>query len=195
MRTSGTPTAVVTGRNWARLAMAGAVLGGVALLTAACGGSGGSAPAGASSGATAPTTTSSSGQAAGSTSGTQVTATLTEYHIALSASTFAPGTYTFVAKSAGQVGHALEINGPGVSDQRTPGDLGPGQSANLTVTLSAGTYDIFCPVPGHKALGMDTEITVSGSGAGGGGAGGASQAPATTDQTTSNNGGGYGNGY
>src|SRR5437660_10009442 len=142
MRTSGTPATGVTGGNWARLAVAGAVLGGVAVLTAACG-SGGSTPSGGSSGAPAPTTTASSGQAAGSTTGTQVTATLTEYKIALSTSTFAPGTYTFVTKNAGQAGHALGIDGPGVSDQKT-GDLQPGASANLTVTLSAGTYDIYC---------------------------------------------------
>jgi plastocyanin len=173
------------------LAVSGAVLGGVALLTAACGGSGGSTPSGSSSGGSAPATTAGSGQAAGSTSGTQVTATLTEYHIALSTNTFAPGSYTFVTKNAGQVGHALEIDGPGVSDQRTPGDLAPGDSANLTVTLSAGSYDLFCPVPGHKGLGMDVKITVGGSGAG---AGGGSQAPATTQQATSNSGGG-GYGY
>jgi hypothetical protein len=115
---------------------------------------------------------------------------LTDYHIALSTSTFAPGTYTFVAKNSGQVGHALEIDGPGVSSQKTS-RIQPGQSVNLSVTLSAGTYDIFCPVPGHKGLGMDTMITVSGSGAAGGG----SQAPATTQQTTSNSGGGGYGGY
>ena len=190
MRTSGTPATGVTGRNWARLAVAGAVLGGVAVLTAACGGSGGSTPSGGSSGAPAPTTAASSGQAAGSSTGTQVTATLTEYKIALSTSSFAPGTYTFVTKNAGQVGHALEIDGPGVSGKST-GGLQPGSSANLTVTLSAGTYDVFCPVPGHKALGMDTTITVSGSGAAGGGSG----ASATTQQATSNSGGGGYGGY
>jgi plastocyanin len=191
MRTSGTPVTGVTGRNWARLAVAGAVLGGVALLTAACGGSGGSTPAGSSGSGAAPTAAASSGQAAGSSSGTQVTATLTEYHIALSTSTFAPGTYTFVTKNAGQVGHALEIDGPGISGQNTSGALQPGASANITVTLSAGTYDIFCPVPGHKSLGMDTKVTVSGSGAAGGGSG----ATATTQQTTSNSGGGGYGGY
>jgi uncharacterized cupredoxin-like copper-binding protein len=29
------------------------------------------------------------------------------------------------------------------------------------VTLKAGTYDIFCGVPGHKAEGMDVHIKVS----------------------------------
>jgi plastocyanin len=183
MRTTGTPASGITGRNWARLAVSGAVLGGVALLTAACGGSGGSTPTGGSSSCSAPTTT---GQAAGSTSGTQVTATLTEYHIALSTSTFTPGTYTFVTKNAGQVGHALEIDGPGVSSQNKTGSLQPGGSANLTVTLGAGSYDVFCPVPGHKGLGMDVTINVAGSGAGAGG--GATTQPTTT----SGSGGGYG---
>ncbi len=191
MRTSATPADGITGGNWARLTVAGAVLGGVALLTAACGGSGGSTPSGGSSGGSAPTTAASSGQSAGSTSGTQVTATLTEYKIELSSSTFAPGTYTFVTKNAGQVGHALEIDGPGLSGERT-GGLQPGSSADLTVTLSAGTYDVFCPVPGHKSLGMDTKITVSGSGAAGGGG---SQPAATTQQATSNSGGGGYGGY
>jgi uncharacterized cupredoxin-like copper-binding protein len=165
--------------------MAGAVLGGVALLTAACGSSSGSG--------STPTTAAGSGggsTSAASGAGTQVTATLTEYHIALSTQSFKPGTYTFVTKNAGQVGHALEIDGPGVNDLRTSGDLQPGASANLTVTLSAGTYDVFCPVPGHKSLGMDTKITVSGSGAG--------TAPTATSQpgtSDSSGGGGYGNGY
>ena len=51
--------------------------------------------------------------------------------------------------------------------RRTP-IAGPG-TQNLTVTLKTGTYDLFCSVPGHKALGMDTHITV---GSGGGSAGG-----------------------
>jgi len=167
--------------------MAGAVLGGVALLTAACGGASGSGSASTTTAGSGASTSSSAAAA----SGTQVTATLTEYHIALSAQTFTPGTYTFVTKNAGQVGHALEISGPGVSDQHTQG-LQPGGTADLTVTLSAGSYDVFCPVPGHKSLGMDTTITVSGSGAGGA----ATQPTTTTQPTTSaGSGGGYGGGY
>jgi len=43
--------------------------------------------------------------------------------------------------------------------------------ARVHVTLKDGTYDLYCSVPGHKALGMDTKLTVgSGGGAGGGGA-------------------------
>jgi plastocyanin len=89
-----------------------------------------------------------------------VRATETEFHIALSQTTFSPGKYTFVAVDKGQLQHNLVINGPGVSQLKTPGLLSPGQSALVTVTLAKGTYDVFCGVPGHKARGMDVHITV-----------------------------------
>ncbi len=91
-----------------------------------------------------------------------MTATETEYKITLSRTTFTPGTYTFVAKDSGHTAHALEINGPGVSNKVLAQTLQPGQSANLTVTLQAGTYEIWCPVDGHKGLGMDLKIHVAG---------------------------------
>ena len=78
----------------------------------------------------------------------------------LSSSTVKPGTYSIKAVNNGSIVHALEINGPGVSGKQTP-TISPGQSSVLTVKLVAGTYDVFCPLPGHKALGMDTKLTVS----------------------------------
>ena len=60
--------------------------------------------------------------------------------------------------------HALEITGPGLKNPSTK-NLSPGQSAKLTVTFKKGAYDIFCPVPGHKALGMNVNITVGGAAA------------------------------
>jgi plastocyanin len=109
-----------------------------------------------------------------------VSAVETEFHIALSTKRFSPGTYTFVAKNEGHVTHALEITGPGVDDVRTP-DLTPGQSAKLTVTLRAGKYDIFCPIPGHKSLGMNLNISVK---SGGG--------KSTSSSSKGASGGGYG---
>jgi uncharacterized cupredoxin-like copper-binding protein len=55
--------------------------------------------------------------------------------------------------------HAFEISGPGV-DSSTD-DIAKGSSASLTVTLRAGTYEIFCPIADHKSLGMDVHATVS----------------------------------
>ena len=108
--------------------------------------------------------TSGSGGGGGSGSGgggTKVTATETEFHIALSTSTFSAGKYTFTAVNKGQLEHSLVINGPGVNKIQTQSLLAPGQSASLTVTLSKGTYDIYCGVPGHKQQGMDVHIKVS----------------------------------
>ncbi|MEU4036245.1 copper-binding protein [Streptomyces collinus] len=92
-------------------------------------------------------------------SAVKVTVTETEFALKLSRSSFAPGTYTFVADDAGHITHALSVDGPGVRDARTP-DIGKGQKAALTVTLKKGTYDLYCPVDGHRQLGMEQHIHV-----------------------------------
>jgi uncharacterized cupredoxin-like copper-binding protein len=121
-----------------------------ALVLAACssGGGGGHAKSSGSAAAAPATGT-----------GTRVTVTETEYGLKLSRSSFAPGTYTFVADNAGHITHAVSIDGPGVEDARTK-NVQSGQTAPLTVTLKKGTYDVYCPIPGHKQLGMDQHITV-----------------------------------
>jgi uncharacterized cupredoxin-like copper-binding protein len=118
----------------------------LAAVLAGCGGgsSGGAAPAAGPAPANA----------------TTVTATETDFKIALSSASVAAGTYTFKAVNNGQVTHALEINGPGVSDKSTAG-ISPSSSASLTVTLSKGSYEIWCPVANHKAMGMDVHLTVT----------------------------------
>ena len=113
---------------------------------------------------------------------TVVKAVETDFHIALSKSTFNPGKYTFVAQNKGQVTHSLEITGPGLSNARAK-NISPGHSAKLTVTFKKGAYDIFCPIPGHKALGMNVNINV----------GGATTTSASTSKTSTGSGsGGYG---
>jgi len=115
---------------------------------------------------------------------TVVKAVETDFHIALSKSTFNPGKYTFVAQIKGQVTHSLEITGPGLSNARAK-NISPGHSAKLTVTFKKGAYDIFCPIPGHKAMGMNVNIVV-------GGAATTSSGGGTTTTSHSGPGGGYG---
>ena len=134
----------------------------VALTAAGCSSSGSPtaaapSPAAASSSA-APSSAAPSAAAGGTTA---VTATETEFHIALSTKSFSPGTYKFTAVDNGHLQHNLVINGPGVNQVKTAGLLSPGQSASVTVTLHKGSYDIYCGVPGHKAEGMNVNITVS----------------------------------
>jgi hypothetical protein len=88
-----------------------------------------------------------------------VKAVETDFHIALSRHTFGPGRYTFLTENKGHVTHALEITGPGLKSPHTK-NLSPGQNAKFTVTFKNGVYDVFCPVPGHKALGMNVNLRV-----------------------------------
>jgi uncharacterized cupredoxin-like copper-binding protein len=163
---------------------AGLLLGAVALAATACSSSGQSTTSSSAS-----STTPGSTVAAGS--GTKVTVGETEYKLALSTDSFTAGPYTFTAVNNGKIVHALEIDGPGV--HAVTGDIEPGQSASVSVQLEPGKYDVFCPIPGHKALGMNAEITVT-AGSGGGASGSASTSPSTAQSTTSSTSGG-GNGY
>lgn len=129
-----------------------------ALTMAGCSSSGSPAAAPAAPSSAAASAAAASPAAGGATA---VTATETEFHIALSKSSFSPGSYKFTAVDKGHLQHNLVINGPGVNQAKTAGLLSPGQSASVTVTLHKGSYDIFCGVPGHKAQGMNVEITVS----------------------------------
>jgi uncharacterized cupredoxin-like copper-binding protein len=130
----------------------------VAAAAAACGGGGkpptpAAPPARTSAGASSPAGPSSPGA-----TGTVVPVSETEFKIKFSPTTFRAGTYTFTAKNDGQAPHALRISGPGVT--AATGNLAPGRSANLTVTLRPGRYDLDCPVDNHAQLGMKQEITV-----------------------------------
>jgi plastocyanin len=120
------------------------------------------------------------GPAGASSKVTTVTAKETEFHIALSVKTFSPGKYVFVAENKGTITHALEITGPGLKNATTA-DLAPGKSAKLKVTLKKGKYDVFCPVPGHKAMGMNANISVGSAGT-----------KLTSTATTKASSGGYG---
>ena len=119
----------------------------VVLLAAGCGGGNGSA------GTSTPAPT-------GSAAGTKVTAAEKEYAITLDKNSFAPGVYTFEAQNQGTTPHDLTIAGPGVQQQKTQ-TIQPGQSADLTVTLQKGDYELWCSIPGHKELGMDMHIQVT----------------------------------
>ena len=90
-----------------------------------------------------------------------------------------PGTYTFRAVNEGETVHALEIEGMGIEEETE--EFGPGESAEFTVELTEpGEYELYCPVDGHRELGMDGTVTVGGAAGGGGGGGGET----TTDETT-----------
>jgi uncharacterized cupredoxin-like copper-binding protein len=77
------------------------------------------------------------------------------------------GVVQFTARNDGNVVHALEVEGPeGEAETKR---IQPGQSATLKVDLSKpGTYEMYCPVDGHKDQGMTGKVVVAGGGTGGG---------------------------
>jgi uncharacterized cupredoxin-like copper-binding protein len=129
-----------------RLTTLAAAAAAIMLWVGAC--SSGSTPSG-----TSPTAT-------GSAAGTKVTAIEKEYSITLSQTTFTPGLYTFDVQNQGTTTHNLNIKGPGVAQQSSP-DVPPGGSAQVTVTLQKGTYELWCSIDGHKDLGMNVTIQVT----------------------------------
>jgi uncharacterized cupredoxin-like copper-binding protein len=141
-----------------------ALLAPFVVVLAGCGGSsGGSKTQAAASG--------------GSGGGQTIQVKETEYKLTPSSFKVAkPGTVTFAIKNAGTMGHALEVEGNGV-EQKTS-TISAGSSAKLTVDLSKnGTYEVYCPIDGHRSLGMEAKLVVGSASAGGGGT--------TTNQTTS----------
>jgi plastocyanin len=88
----------------------------------------------------------------------------------------AGGTYTFHLTNAGEFEHALEIEGQGIDESTDI--IGGGETADVTVDLAEGEYEIFCPVGNHREMGMEGTLTVGA----GGGAGTGSDT--TEDETT-----------
>jgi uncharacterized cupredoxin-like copper-binding protein len=83
-----------------------------------------------------------------------------EFKITLPAQKVAPGKVTFEVQNAGKIQHDLVVSGPGVSTNAKTPLISPGQTAKLTVTLAAGSYTLYCSVPGHRAAGMSAKLTV-----------------------------------
>ena len=91
------------------------------------------------------------------------------------------GVVQFKVKNDGKIVHALEVEGPSGEVKTAP--IQPGKSATLNADLSkAGSYQWYCPIDSHKAMGMKGKISVAGGGSGG-------------STTTDDSGGGNSNGY
>jgi uncharacterized cupredoxin-like copper-binding protein len=126
-------------------------------------------------------TVTASGGGGGGGGGQTIQVKESEYKLTPSSFTVSkPGKVTFEVTNAGQTDHALEVEGNGVEEETET--ISPGSSAKLTVDLSKnGTYEVYCPIDGHRDMGMEAKLVVGGGSAGGGG---------TT--TNDDKGGGYG---
>lgn len=130
----------------------------------ACGGSISGSNSAAS--ASAPAATSSSAAAtASSASGSSseaeaLTATETNFAIKLGEDHIKAGTYTITVVNDGQATHNLAIEQNGTVKATSP-SIGPGGKTTLTIDLTPGQYVFYCAIGNHRALGMQTDVTVS----------------------------------
>jgi uncharacterized protein (DUF58 family) len=92
---------------------------------------------------------------------TAIKVTEREYKLTLSRKIVVAGTVTFTVHNAGQMKHALAVSGGGLTGVKKLASIAPGKTRTLTVKFSkGGTVQVWCPVPGHAALGMKTSFKV-----------------------------------
>jgi plastocyanin len=92
----------------------------------------------------------------------QVDVVLGEWTIGLGRDELPAGRTTFRIRNAGEHDHVFEIE-RGDQEWETE-TIPPGGSAELTVNLEPGEYEVYCPVVGdagsHRELGMETRLVV-----------------------------------
>jgi uncharacterized cupredoxin-like copper-binding protein len=118
-----------------------------------------------------------SAQSRGSTPVKVTLGTPSEYSITPSRTTVKAGKTTFVVANSGAVTHELNIirvpsakttlpKGTSAAQVREKGKIAAveglkaGTRRTISVTLTRGTYQLFCNIPGHYAAGMRASITV-----------------------------------
>jgi uncharacterized cupredoxin-like copper-binding protein len=69
------------------------------------------------------------------------------------------GADVFVLTNDSSVPHNLAIEGNGVEAGPSATVTG-GETAQLKVTLTPGTYQFYCAIPGHREAGMEGPLTV-----------------------------------
>ena len=107
--------------------------------------------------------------AGGSAATATIKVTEREYHIGLSASTAKAGSLILVVHNAGKIAHKLDLRGAGLRSTVKVPSIAPGATRRVTVKVTGGKLSLWCPVPGHAALGMKTSLKISGRAAGSGG--------------------------
>jgi plastocyanin len=157
------------------LAFAGTV---IVLAAAGCGGGGGSPGSSAST---------SSGGSGGATPVKTIRIVEKEYSLTPNAISISkPGLYVLQGVNQGTISHGIAIEGNGL-DMDGP-IVSPGSTSTIRVTISKnGSYEVYCPVAGHKEMGMEGHVTL-------GSGGGSGTSTGEDNGTTTDSSGGYGYG-
>ena len=90
-----------------------------------------------------------------------IAVTLSEFKIVMARDTVSAGPVTFRIKNSGTITHAFFVMND--TFEKGSAEIPAGQEASFTVTLKAGTYDVYCPVSdeSHKKAGMTHKLVVT----------------------------------
>jgi plastocyanin len=69
------------------------------------------------------------------------------------------GHQTLTITNSGKETHSLVLEANG-HQYALPEPLARGARGSLNLELTPGTYNVYCPMPGHKAKGMSTSVVV-----------------------------------
>jgi uncharacterized cupredoxin-like copper-binding protein len=107
------------------------------------------------------------------------------------------GTYEFEVTNDGQITHAFKVEEGEGGAEAESGEIEPGQTKTVRFAFSGdGSFEMYCPVPGHEEMGMKGTIVVGNAGGGAGstttnGETETDDNGMTTGQTTTSEGPGY----
>lgn len=129
---------------------------GSAVVLASCGGSSSSSTSSA-----APTTSASTAAATAATPKSAVSLAADpggQLKFDTSSLSAKAGTVTISMKNPSSVPHAIAVEGSGVDKDGKI--VTSGGTSTVKLKLKPGTYTFYCPVPGHRAAGMQGRLTV-----------------------------------
>lgn len=134
-----------------------------ALAAAGCGGGGGSTSSAPSTTPAAATSTPASSGGSSSSSGASSKLSLAadpsgNLKFDKSSLSAKAGTVTITMDNPSSVPHGIAVKGGGAN--ATGKIVNKGGKSTVTVKLKPGTYEFYCPVPGHEQAGMKGTLTV-----------------------------------
>ena len=92
----------------------------------------------------------------------EIQLTLEEWTMGFQTMVVPSGQLKFVVTNSGTMAHGFEIEGE-IAGEEVEWEIEPfepGLTKTLEVRLPPGTYEVYCPVPGHKEEGMVAELIV-----------------------------------
>jgi plastocyanin len=72
-----------------------------------------------------------------------------------------PGDITFIVKNEGEIEHNLVVGLPGGKALAQIAIIEPGETMRVKASLPAGTYRLYCSLPGHREAGMVATLRVN----------------------------------